>query len=130
VSKKYSKRADSQIDMSTEDDLQEPLLERLSATPEPDESAKTSKKRKRGTDLEQGAKKAAKKSKRKKGEADGDIELDTDNGINKAFSYMDNQLLADYVAQRTRKYESDLSLVELEDKYIPGAYNCFQADLD
>lgn len=106
--------------MSTEEDLQEPLLERLSATPEPDELVKESKKRKRGADLEQAAKKAAKKSKSKKGKADEEDEIDTEAGINKAFSHMDNQLLADYVAQRTRKYETELSLVELEDKYIPG----------
>jgi protein CMS1 len=115
--------------MITKGDLQEPLLERLSATPEPHESAKKSKKRKRGADPEQGAKKAAKKSRSKKGKSDEDDEIDTEAGINKAFSHMDSQLLADYVAQRTRKYESDLSLVELEDKYIPGSYfNSFSAD--
>lgn len=108
--------------MSTEDDLQEPLLERLSATPELDDPTKTSKKRKRGADLEQGEKKAAKKSKSKKGKADEGDELDTDAGINQAFSHMDSQLLADYVAQRTKKYESDLSQVELEDKYVPGLF--------
>jgi protein CMS1 len=106
--------------MSVEDDPQEPVLERLSATPEPDDSTKSSKKRKRGANLGRSAKKAAKKSKSKQAKADDDDEIDTELGINKAFSHMDNQLLADYVAQRTRKYESDLSLVELEDKYIPG----------
>jgi protein CMS1 len=109
--------------MSAEDDFQEPLLERLSATPEPNESAKavqTSKKRKRGADVEQDAKKAAKKTKNKKAKADEGDELDIETGINKAFSHMDNQLLADYVGQRTRKYESELSSVELEDKYLPG----------
>lgn len=106
--------------MSIEDDLQEPLLERLSATPEPESknTGSTSKKRKRGV-VEQGAKKAAKKSKSKKNAVEED-ELDIEIGINKAFSHMDNQLLADYIAQRTRKYESDLSSIELEDKHIPG----------
>jgi protein CMS1 len=107
--------------MASDNDLQEPMLERLSATPEPANSAKSSKKRKRGQDLEQGAKKAAKKSKSKKGNAEEDDDIDIEAGVNKAFSHMDSQLLADYVAQRTRKYESDLSAVELEDKYIPGA---------
>jgi protein CMS1 len=109
--------------MSAEDGFQEPLFERLSATPEPNESGKavqTSKKRKREADLEQGAKKAAKKSKSRRAKADEDDELDIETGINKAFSHMDNQLLADYIGQRTRKYESDLSSVELEDKYLPG----------
>jgi len=108
--------------MSNEGDLQEPLLERLSATPEPEaqNTGSTLKKRKRGV-VEQGAKKAAKKTKSKKNAIEED-ELDIDLGINKAFSHMDNQLLADYIAQRTRKYESDLSSIELDDKHIPGIY--------
>jgi protein CMS1 len=106
--------------MLTEGDLQEPLLERLSATPELESKStgSTSKKRKRGV-VEQSAKRAAKKTKSKKNAIDED-ELDLENCINKAFSHMDNQLLADYLAQRTRKYESDLSSIELEDKHIPG----------
>jgi protein CMS1 len=106
--------------MSIEDDLQEPLLERLSASPEPESkiAGPTSKKRKRGV---VSADKAAKKSKSKKNVVEED-ELDIDKGINRAFSHMDNQLLADYIAQRTRKYESDLSSIELEDKYIPGIF--------
>jgi protein CMS1 len=106
--------------MSVDQDLQEPLIERLSSTPEvePQSSSFTSKKRKRG-EVEQGAKKAAKKTTGKKNAIDDD-ELDIENGINKAFSHMDNQLLADYIAIRTTKYESDLSSIELEEKYIPG----------
>jgi protein CMS1 len=108
----------STIAMPIADDLQEPLLERLSASPEPDTKSPitTSKKRKRGV---VSADEAAKKSKSQKNGVDED-ELDFDIGINKAFSHMDNQLLADYIAQRTRKYESDLSSIELEDKHIPG----------
>lgn len=104
--------------MPVDDDLQEPLLEKMSASPEP-ESESPSKKRKRG-EAEQAPKKAAKKAKTKKAKAVEEDELDLEAGINKAFSHMDNQLLADYVAQRTRKYESDLSSIELEDKYLPG----------
>ncbi|PMD46395.1 hypothetical protein L207DRAFT_507308 [Hyaloscypha variabilis F] len=106
--------------MSGPDDLQEPLLEKLSGTPESASkgTVSISKKRKRGV-IEQGAKKAAKKTKAKKFAGEED-ELDIDAGINRAFSHMDNQLLADYVAQRTRKYESDLSSIELEDKHIPA----------
>lgn len=112
--------------MSVQDDLQEPLLERLSSSPEPNESEEnqtTSSKRKRDTEeVEQSSKKTAKKRKSKKSKVAGDDELDTELGINNAFAHMDSQLLADYVAQRTRQYESDLSSVELEDKYIPGIY--------
>ena len=49
-----------------------------------------------------------------------DDSFDLVAGINLEFSNMDSQLLADYVAKRTRDFERDLSLVELEDKYIPG----------
>lgn len=92
-------------------------MELLSASPEPDPTRPSSKKRKRGV-VEQGAKKTAKNTKgRRTAEED---ELDGEVGINNAFSHMDNQLLADYIAQRTRKYESDLSSIELEDKYIPA----------
>jgi len=105
--------------MSVDDDLQEPLLERMSATPEPQTSEIPSKKRKRG-EVKQPPKKAAKKAKSKKIKAIEEDELDIEAGINKAFSHMDSQLLADYVAQRTRKYESDLSSIELEDKFLPG----------
>ena len=41
-------------------------------------------------------------------------------GINTAISKMDTRLLADYVAQRTKRFGDDLSVVELEDLYIPG----------
>lgn len=105
--------------MTVEDDLQEPLLERLSATPEAETPKSASKKRKRG-DSEQVAKKAAKKTKSKKAKSTAEDELDIGAGLNNAFSHMDSQLLADYMAQRTRKFESDLSSIELEDKFIPG----------
>jgi protein CMS1 len=109
--------------MSVEDDLREPLLERLSSSPEP-EATSPSKKRKRGAE-EPATKKTAKKARSKKTKAVEEDELDTELGINSAFSHMDNQLLADYIAQRTKKYESDLSSIELEDKYIPGVF-CHQ----
>lgn len=51
-----------------------------------------------------------------------DEEIDTEAGLNTAFSKMDSQLLSDYVAQRTRKHDKDLSTVELEDKYIKGSF--------
>lgn len=101
--------------MTSEDDLQEPLVERLSASPDPEEKDTSSKKRKRGSAVD-----TSKKSKSKKAKTQDEDDLDVEAGINRAFAQMDNQLLADYVAQRTRKYESDLSMIELEDKYIPG----------
>ncbi|KAI9835404.1 MAG: hypothetical protein M1819_002322 [Sarea resinae] len=106
--------------MSDSEDLETgvPLLESSpSATPEP--SAKTSTKRKRedGTVVE--SKRAAKKKKSKKTKYEGDADLDLEAGINHAIGKMDGRLLADYVAQRTKRFESDLSLMELEEKYLP-----------
>ncbi|KIN07666.1 hypothetical protein OIDMADRAFT_16258 [Oidiodendron maius Zn] len=108
--------------MSVKDNLEEPLLERLSATPTPNEATETqhSSKRKRNDEDEQSSKKVAKRQKNKKDKAADDAVLDIEQGINNAFSNMDSLLLADYIAQRTRLYEGDLSAVELEDKYIPA----------
>lgn len=107
---------------STEEDLQEPLLESPRGSPEnpESESKSKSKKRKRAGQADSNPEKTAKKAKNKKSKAEDDDDLDLEAGINNAFSSMPSQLLADYVAQRTRKFESDLSSVELEDKYIPG----------
>ncbi|KAL8641536.1 MAG: hypothetical protein Q9226_008620, partial [Calogaya cf. arnoldii] len=44
---------------------------------------------------------------------------DTDSDINTAIGKMDNRLLADYVAQRTKRFGEDLSPVELEDMHVP-----------
>ena len=46
--------------------------------------------------------------------------LDLDQGINSAIGKMDNQLIADWVAQRIRRFAPDLSVLELEDQYLPG----------
>ncbi|KAL8994912.1 MAG: hypothetical protein Q9169_005248 [Polycauliona sp. 2 TL-2023] len=43
----------------------------------------------------------------------------TESNINTAIGQMDNRLMADYVAQRTKKFGEILSLVELEDMHIP-----------
>ena len=46
--------------------------------------------------------------------------LDLEQGINSAIGKMDSQLIADWVAQRIRRSAPDLSVVELEDQYLPG----------
>lgn len=102
----------------SDDDLQEPLLERLSASPAP-KIAAPSKKRKRTANDAVAPKEKKAKNKKKKDD-DNDAELDFELGLNMAFSHMDNQLLSDYVAQKTRKFESDLSSIELEDRYLKG----------
>ncbi|TVY40569.1 Protein CMS1 [Lachnellula subtilissima] len=108
--------------MADQENLQDPLVERPSASPEPPASPTISKKRKRNPTKVTSAgeapvgKKKKKPKTKAKAKAIEEDELDLETGINKAFSHMDSQLLADYVAQRTRRYESDLSSIELEDK--------------
>ncbi|KAK3330940.1 U3-containing 90S pre-ribosomal complex subunit-domain containing protein [Apodospora peruviana] len=57
------------------------------------------------------------KKKRKKVRQD-DGDLDTEAGLNLAFARMDGQLLADHIAQKTTRFGTDLSPVELSDLYI------------
>ncbi|KAK3336194.1 U3-containing 90S pre-ribosomal complex subunit-domain containing protein [Cercophora scortea] len=55
--------------------------------------------------------------KRKKARQD-DADLDTEAGLNKAFARMDGQLVADHIAQKTSRFGSDLSSIELSDLYV------------
>ncbi|KAI9819199.1 MAG: hypothetical protein M1827_007355 [Pycnora praestabilis] len=75
------------------------------------------KKRKRNPDVQVKA-----PAKRRAARKSIDIEnedLNLEIGLNNAIGRMDSRLLADYVAQRTKRFEGDLSRVELEDKHIP-----------
>ncbi|PHH66395.1 hypothetical protein CDD81_7450 [Ophiocordyceps australis] len=57
---------------------------------------------------------------RKKAKAQFEDEmLDTELGINTLFSHMDNHLMADYLAQKTANFGSELSNVELSDLAVP-----------
>ncbi|KAL2023506.1 hypothetical protein VTK56DRAFT_2114 [Thermocarpiscus australiensis] len=58
----------------------------------------------------------ARKKQKKAREDEGD--LDVEAGLNRAFERMDGQLLADHIAQKTRRFGTDLSPVELSDLYI------------
>ncbi|PFH59607.1 hypothetical protein XA68_12094 [Ophiocordyceps unilateralis] len=64
-----------------------------------------------------------KKTTNARNDQDDDI-FDTDLGINTLFARMDNQLLADYLVQKTARFGSDLSTVELGDLAIPA--NCIR----
>ena len=92
-----------------------PLLESLSPSPDP-----TSTKRKRETEAPTESKRAAKRRKSKKPKDIADDALDLEAGLNHAIAHMDSQLLADHIAQRTKRFQTDLSLVELDDLRIPG----------
>ena len=77
----------------------------------------------KGYDLEtvaltSGNRKKAKTSKVKKSHEDNDLDLD--RGLNLAIAKLDSPLLADYVAQKNKRFVPDLSPVELEGKYISG----------
>lgn len=64
--------------------------------------------------------KKAKRRKARSGIQDQDLDLDLERGLNLAIGRMDRGLLADYIAQRTKRFHSELSAVELEDLHIPG----------
>ena len=61
------------------------------------------------------------KKKRKKPVREDEGDLDVEAGLNRAFERMDGQLVADYIAQKTTRFGTDLSSVELSDLYISGA---------
>ncbi|KAF4968014.1 hypothetical protein FZEAL_10446 [Fusarium zealandicum] len=56
-----------------------------------------------------------KKSKKRKANAPDDDSLDTELGLNTSFTKMDNQLLADHLAQKLGRFGTELSAVEISD---------------
>ena len=68
---------------------------------------------------------------RKKRKSTGDWSddlLDGEAGLNRAFGSMDSQLLADYLSQKTTRFGTDLSPVELSDLHISGEGLSFLQD--
>ncbi|KAF5026208.1 hypothetical protein F66182_1705 [Fusarium sp. NRRL 66182] len=59
-----------------------------------------------------------KKSKKRKANAPDDELLDTELGLNTLFTKMDNQLLADHLAQKLARFGSDLSAIEISDMTV------------
>lgn len=76
-----------------------------------DAEAKT---RKRPSQDDGGAKKKRKKVRQDEGD------LDAEAGLNLAFARMDGQLIADHIAQKTTRFGTELSSIELSDLYISG----------
>lgn len=95
-----------------------PLVEALSRSTSPEASEPT--KRKREDEAPAESKRAAKRRKSKKPKDIADDALDLEAGVNHAIAHMDSQLLADHIAQRTKRFQSDLSLVELDDLRVSG----------
>lgn len=58
------------------------------------------------------------KKKKKTGYEQDDSLLDMELGLNTGIAFMDPQLMADHLAQRTTKFGTDLSPLELADLYI------------
>ncbi|TKA23652.1 hypothetical protein B0A50_06488 [Salinomyces thailandicus] len=103
-----------------QDTTAEPLLEDVAeAGPA---QAKPSEKRKREDDAKPESKRAAKKRKQTKKPKDvDDGALDTELGVNHAIAHMDSGLLADHLAQRTKRFQPNLSAVEAEDMHVPAS---------
>ncbi|OAQ98429.1 hypothetical protein LLEC1_04861 [Akanthomyces lecanii] len=85
---------------------------RNNQTPEPMNSLKRR--------AEEAAPENTNKKKRKNKFSAEDKSLDTELGLNMLFSRMDNQLLADYLAQKLGRFGTDLSPVELSDMTVSG----------
>lgn len=63
-----------------------------------------------------------KKKKKKTKVSQDDEALDMELGLNTLFNRMDNQLLADHLAQKLSRFGGDLSSVELSDLTVSGTY--------
>lgn len=70
--------------------------------------------------------KAKKRRKSKKPADVDDAALDTELGVNHALAGMDSQLMADHLARRTKKFNPDLTSVELDEIHIPSPYASVQ----
>ena len=97
-----------------------PLFEDSSESDSPHAPASA----KRNRDAEPGivSKKPVKRRKLGKPKDVDDEALDVEQGINYAIAHMDSRLMADHLAQRTKTFRPELSLIELEDTYISGVY--------
>lgn len=94
-----------------------PLIEDVSDSDAPAQSNPA--KRKRDNDAPAESKRAAKRKKAKKPKDVQDEALDEEKGVNHAIAHMDSSLMADHIAQRTKRFKPDLSLVETDDLHVP-----------
>lgn len=66
------------------------------------------------------SKAVTKKAKKGKKNFERDDSLNAELGINTSFERMDNQLLADYLAQKLGRFGSELSTIEIADLSLSG----------
>lgn len=64
----------------------------------------------------------SRRKKRKTGYEQDDSLMDTEIGVNTGIALMDPQLLADHLGQRTTRFGTDLSSVELADLYLSRTF--------
>lgn len=65
-----------------------------------------------------------KRSKKRRLHQEDQQKLDLDHGVNVDIAKMDTHLLANYVAQHTKRFHVEFSSVELEDLHLPGKLAC------
>ena len=104
---------------SNDEQVGVPLFEGFSNSPPP-EPATHAKKRKQDAESKSEEKKSVKRRKLKKPKDVDDEALDAELGVNHAVGHMDSRLMADHIAQRTKRFRPELSLVEAEDFHVPG----------
>jgi len=75
--------------------------------------------RKRNRDEEEVGPKSSKRKKKARRKISAEDIFDEELGVNTAIGQMDSQLLVDHIAKRTKKFESNVSAVEMENRYIP-----------
>jgi protein CMS1 len=69
-----------------------------------------------------------KNKKKRKAKYREDESLDSELGLNTLYARMDNQLLADHLAQKLSRFGGDLSSVELSDLTVSGEAELFRTD--
>lgn len=74
--------------------------------------AAKAKPKKRARDDDGGAAAAA-RPKRRKPAFEDDLDYDLEAGLNKKLAFLDSMLLADHIAQKTRRFGTDMKPVEL-----------------
>ena len=70
--------------------------------------ASKAKSKKRGREDDGGSRK-----RKKSAHEQADLDLDLEAGLNKKIAFLDSMLLADHLAQKTRRFGTDLKPVEL-----------------
>ena len=78
-----------------------------------EQMASKSKSKKRSRDDEGGSRK-----RKKSGFEQDELLFDAEAGVNRALALMNSQLIADHLAQKTSRFGTDLSSIELSDLYI------------